>query len=100
MPSKTPAAEPGPPDSPGPSDGRLPLMNMSTQEETNVARDAAVSAPSEKYFDHVQPPSDIMTLRFGCLALSLPNCPKLPLSGSPQVSATPSTLSSAPTGRW
>ena len=50
--------------------------------------------------DQVKPPSDISTLRFGCRALSLRNWRKLPASGCPQESATPSTASSAVAGRW
>ena len=45
-------------------------MNMSMQEATNACRDAAVAAASEKYFEYVQPPSEISTFRFGYFALS------------------------------
>src|SRR5215468_3093214 len=97
-PSNSPAAEPGPPASPGPRNGRLPLMNRSTQDDTKAARDCGVSAASEKYFDHDQPPSDRITLSCGYLAFSLSSCPKLALSGSPHWPATPSTLLPAAIG--
>jgi hypothetical protein len=48
-----------------------------------------VSAASEKYFDHVQPPSDISTLSFGCSPFSAFSCWKLPWNG--QLDALPST---------
>ena len=44
-------------------------MNRSMQDETNRSRDSFVSAASEKYFDHVQPPSEISTFRFGMALL-------------------------------
>ena len=66
MPSKTPAAEAGPPCVSGASTGRLPLMNRSMQDATNACRDCGVSAASEKYFDQVKPPIDISTLSPGC----------------------------------
>jgi hypothetical protein len=99
MPSKTPAAEPGPP-SIEPSCGRLPLMNRSMQEATNALREALVSAALEKNVDQVQPPIDSSTLRSGYRALSLRSWLKLPLSAWSGLSATPSTLSAALAGRW
>src|SRR5689334_22515064 len=54
-PSKIPATAPGPPCTPSWT-GRLPLMNMSMQEDTNFFRDASLAATSEKYFEYVQPP--------------------------------------------
>lgn len=70
------------------------------QEVTNALREASVRAAFEKYVDQLQPPSEISTFSSGCLALSLASWPKLPLSAWPGASATPSTLSSAGTGRW
>ena len=94
-PSKMPAPVPGPPYPPG-LFGRLPLMNMSMQEETSALREASVAAASEKYFEYVQPPSDIRIFRFGCLALSFLSWLKLPAIGWLNTSPTPSTLMSAP----
>lgn len=48
-----------------PYSGRLPLMYMSMQEETNFLRAASVAATSEKYFEYVQPPSETTIFRFG-----------------------------------
>src|SRR5438067_3080160 len=90
-PSKIPAATPAPPWTPS-CTGRLPLMNMSMQEDTNFLRDASVAATSEKYFEYVQPPSDSSTFRFECRDLSFLSWLKLPASGWLNVSATPSTL--------
>jgi hypothetical protein len=70
-------------------------MYMSMQDRTNFLREASVAATSEKYFENVQPPIVTRVLRFGCLALSFLSWLKFPFSGSPQLSATPSTLSSA-----
>jgi len=75
-------------------------MNMSMQEATNARREALVSAALEKKVDQVQPPSDSCTFRCGYLALSSRSWLKLPLSGCSGLSATPSTLSCAPTYRW
>ena len=60
--------------------GRLPLMYRSMQEATEAAR-LAGSAMLQKYFDQVQPPSEMYTLRFGYFALSCLSWLKLPASG-------------------
>ena len=79
MPSKMPAAAPGPPEFSGqPPAGRLPLMNVSTQADTNACRRSGVAATLLNQVDLVQPPSEISTLRFGCAALSLRSWLKLP----------------------
>src|SRR2546421_5346277 len=79
MPSKTPAAEPGPP-CPLYA-GRLPLMYMSMQELTSFLRDASVAAASEKNFEYVQPPIDIRIFRFGNFAFRCLSWLKLPCNG-------------------
>ena len=98
MPSKTPA-----PSRPAGVAGQRQVA-LDEQVDAGLTRasaaTAAVSAASEKYFDSVQPPSEISTLRFGCLALSCLSWLKLPASGWRQCRPTPSTLSSAPNGRW
>ena len=78
MPSKIPAAEPGPPSSFQPPAGRFPLMNWSTHDATNACRDAAVAAASEKYFENVQPPIAMTSFSPGCAALILANSATLP----------------------
>ena len=105
IPSKTPAAEPGPPADGGQivagSDGRLPFSSRSTHEATNAWRVAGVAATSEKYFEPVQPPSDITTRRLGCAAFSFSSWLKFPYRcwfGFAESSAMPSTLWSAPVG--
>src|SRR5262245_25676964 len=99
MPSKTPAAAPGPPEpSPSTGPGRSPLMNRLTQDETKRLRDSFVRAASEKYFEKVQPPIEISTFRSGWSALSALSCWKLPRREPPQGTATPSTDSSAAHG--
>ncbi len=69
------------------------------QDATKALREAGVSAASEKWVDQLQPPSEISTLRPGCLALSSRSWLKLPASGWSQVSATPSTEFAASSGR-
>ena len=59
MPSKTPFA------APAGAPGRLPFSHMSRQDFTCAARLAGVSAASEKYFEPVQPPSEMLTRSFG-----------------------------------
>src|SRR6185312_14973576 len=89
MPSKTPAAAPGPP---RPSNtGRLPLMYRSMQLETSFSRDSFVAAAAEKFLDQVQPPMEIMTFSWGCLALSCLSWLNEPARGWSQESATPET---------
>src|SRR5689334_13975039 len=91
-PSKMPAAAPGPPDaSPEIPVGRLPFRNMSMQLETNFVRDAAVAATSEKYFEYVQPPSEMTIRSFGYFAFSSRSWFIVPLSGADHESAEPST---------
>src|ERR1700712_3846831 len=97
-PSKMPAADPAPPKPPW--TGRLPLMNMSMQEETNFCRLALVAATSEKYFEYVQPPIDSTILRFGFFAFSFLSWLNVPTRGWFQVSATPSTLVEASYVFW
>src|SRR5262245_64642245 len=94
MPSKTPKAEPAPPCGSPPNTGRLPLMNRSRQLATKACR-LAGNAAFEKNFDHVQPPNEKITLRFGNFCLSFLSWLKLPASLWSKVSATPSTDSSA-----
>src|ERR1700759_3885338 len=89
-PSKMPAADPGPPKPPW--TGRLPLMNMSMQEETSFCRLAAVAAASEKNFEYAQPPSDSRIFRFGCLALSFLSWLNVPTMGWLKLSPPPATL--------
>ena len=60
-------------------------------DSTSRCRVDAVSAASEKYLDQVQPPSDRSTFSPGCIALSARSCWKLPRSGSPHTTGTPST---------
>ncbi|CAM5258471.1 hypothetical protein SCALM49S_04450 [Streptomyces californicus] len=74
-------------------------MYRSMQEETSALREAAVRTASEKWVDQLQPPSEIMTLRPGCLAFSSRSWLKLPASGWVSVSATPSTDPAASSGR-
>ena len=57
-----------------------------------------MSAASEKYFEPVQPPSEISTRSFGFFFLSSAIWLRLPLIGWPATSATPSTLFSAEKG--
>src|SRR5437773_1558439 len=79
IPSKTPAAAPAPPACSGqPPVGRSPLMNVSMQDFANFSREAGVNATSEKYFERVQPPTEIRIFRFGCAALSLRSWLKFP----------------------
>src|SRR5213596_1197736 len=62
MPSKMPAAEPVPPACAGHSPagiGRLPLMKVSMQADTNAWRRAAVADTLANQVDFVQPPSEI-----------------------------------------
>src|SRR6266508_3821556 len=98
MPSKT--AAPGPPIPPQPGEGMSPLMKRSMQEDTNRSRDCFVSAASEKYLDHVQPPSEIKTFSCGCCSLSARSCWKLPRIGLGQSTASPVTDSAAVHGLW
>src|SRR5919198_3409913 len=100
MPSKSPAAAPGPPMPPHPGSGRLPLMNRSMHDETKRSRDSFVSAASEKYFDHVQPPSEIRIFRLGYCSLRARSSSKLPRSGLGHVTSSPVTDSSAVHGFW
>ena len=60
-----------------------------------MVRDSGVAAASEKYFDRVQPPSEISTRSFGLAFLSSASWLRLPAIGWPATSATPSTLFSA-----
>jgi hypothetical protein len=75
-------------------------MNRSMQEETSFSRERRVSAASEKYFDHVQPPSETTTWRPGWSAFSAFSCWKLPRIGRGHVTSVPSTDSSAVQGFW
>ncbi len=74
-------------------------MNRSMQLDTNAAR-LAGNAASEKYFDQVQPPKEMFTLRPGYFALSSLSWLKFPASGWLNVSATPSTESAAENRVW
>jgi hypothetical protein len=56
-------------------------MYCSTQERTNVLRNASVWLAAENHLDQDHPPREMRTLRWGCLALSLRSWLKLPLSG-------------------
>ena len=67
-------------------------------DSTRVARDSGVSAASENHLEPVHPPSEMFTRRPGFAAFNLRSWLKLPRSGSPQMSATPSTLFSAAIG--
>src|SRR5439155_26152662 len=97
MPSKIPAALPGPP---APLyAGRLPFRYRSMQDDTSFLREASVAAASEKNLEYVQPPIDMRTCSFGYLALSFLSWLKLPRSGSQPVSAWPSTDCEAAIGR-
>src|SRR2546423_2068044 len=79
IPSKSPAATPAPPDCSGqPPVGRLPLIRRSMQDWTKASREAFVAATSEKYFDSVQPPSDMTTRKPGCAAFSFISWLKFP----------------------
>ena len=68
MPSKTPAAAPGPPCRP--AEGRLPLMNRSMQDATKRLARCAVSAASEKYVDQRPAAERDQHLQLRVLALS------------------------------
>jgi 2-polyprenyl-6-methoxyphenol hydroxylase-like FAD-dependent oxidoreductase len=46
-------------------------MNKSMQDATKRSRDDSVSAASEKYLDHVHPPSEMRTFTFGQRSLSV-----------------------------
>src|SRR6266550_2046079 len=104
IPSKTPAAAPAPPACSGqPPVGRSPLMNVLMQAVTNACRRSLVAATLLNQVDFVQPPSEISIFRWGYLALSLRSWLKLPKRcwlGSAVESATPSTESVVPAGRW
>ena len=58
----------------------LPLTNVSIHDVANRARVAGVAATSEKYFENVQPPTDIKIFTFGCAAFSLRSSSKFPYS--------------------
>jgi hypothetical protein len=73
---------------------------MSRQEDTWAWRDAAVCAAFEKYFDQVQPPKEMSTLRCGYFAFSCLSWLRLPASGWLYTSAWPFTVWSAVNRRW
>ncbi|MCY1381254.1 hypothetical protein D3C87_894210 [compost metagenome] len=65
---------------------------MSMHERTICLRSASVAEPTEKFFDQLQPPSEMNSFRFGCAAFSFLNCRKLPDKGASQGIAWPSTV--------
>jgi hypothetical protein len=75
-------------------------MNRSMHDETNRSRDSFVSAASEKYFDHVHPPSEMRTFSCGYWAFRAWSSSKLPRMGLGHVTSCPVTDSSAVQGFW